>query len=90
MTLVPRDQVESPRPTIWQKNAETFASTAESYVDQERHSAVREAVGLLVDRKPGLALFKLVRSVERQARISGVGLAEIPACPCGRGCKGTH
>jgi hypothetical protein len=90
MTLVPRDQVASPRPTIWQDNADQFATRSAEYVDQERRSAVREVIALLVDQKPGLALFKLVRSVERQARISGVGMAEIPACPCGRGCKGTH
>lgn len=73
--------------TIWQDNAAQFASTPEGYVDQERHASIREALALIVDHKPGKALYTLVRSVERQARIGGAGHVDIhPSCPCGGRC----
>lgn len=78
--------------TIWQTNAAAFASTPETYVAQERRIAVRRALALIVDHKPGKALYVLVRSVERQARIAGAGHIEIhPGCPCpGRCDHGTE
>lgn len=73
--------------TIWQDNAGTFASTPESYVDAERHDAVRRTVQLLAAGQPGRALYTLVRSVERQARIAGAGTHTLqPSCPCGGRC----
>lgn len=69
--------------TVWQDNASLAATQAEAYVDMERRAAVREAFDLIVGRQPGLAFFKLTRSVQRQARVAGVGMAEIPGCPCG-------
>jgi hypothetical protein len=69
--------------TVWQDNASLAATQADAYVDMERRAAVREAVALIVGRQPGLAFFKLTRSVQRQARVAGVGLAVIPGCPCG-------
>lgn len=87
MSLIPRETVESHHQTIWQENAATFATNHASYVDQERHAAIRDALGLIVDGRPGLALFKLVRSVQRQARVSGLGMVEITACPCGGRCE---
>lgn len=71
--------------TIWQENAAAFASTPE--FAQERRVAVRRAVAHIVDGRPGKALYVLVRSVERQARIAGAGDVEItPTCPCGGRC----
>lgn len=95
MTLIPRlqavaDAVNLPRPTIFQDNAALAATRSEEYIDQARHAAVREAIALLVEGKPGLAQFKLTRSVERQARVAGVGMAEIPSCPCGGICPDGH
>jgi hypothetical protein len=69
--------------SVWTDNAAAFASRQESYVDQERHASVRRALDLIRDGRRGYAVFVLTRSVERQARISGVGMADIPACPCG-------
>lgn len=75
--------------TIWQDNAAAFTSRPESHIDQERHAGVREALGLILEGKTGLALFKLTRSVERQNRIAGGGTHPIePSCPCGGRC--TH
>ena len=87
MSLIPRETVEAHHQTIWQENAAEFATRQDTYVDQERRQAVRRTIELLVEEKFGPALFHLVKSVERQARISGVGQAEIPACPCGGRCK---
>jgi hypothetical protein len=92
MTMVPR-----PRPaaavfstwpqTVWQANAAQFASTPDTYIDQERHAAVRKTIELIRQGRPGMAQFVLTRSVMRQARIAGLGDIEIPACPrCGGGC----
>lgn len=74
--------------TIWQANAAAFASTPEGYVDQERRVAVRRAIRHIVDGQRGKALYVLVRSVERQARIAGAGHIDIhPGCPCGGRCE---
>ncbi|WP_248582573.1 hypothetical protein [Nocardioides sp. InS609-2] len=75
--------------TVWQENAARFASTPVSSIDMERRSAVRRAVELLAERpsRRGYALFVLVRSVERQARIAGAGSIPIePLCACGERC----
>lgn len=60
-----------------QQNARRFASTAEQTVAYERHLGVRVAVGLLVAEHPAMAYDVLARSVERQARIEGLGLIHI-------------
>lgn len=74
-------------PTVWQANAAEFASTPESYLDAERHDAVRKAVAALREGRPGYALFVMARSLERQTRIAGLGTHEVgPVCPCGRQC----
>lgn len=74
--------------SIWQQNAAAFASSPETYIDQERRAGVREALELILEGEPGRAQFKLARSVQRQARIAGLGALEIPACACGGSC--TH
>lgn len=75
------------KPTVWQQNAEAFASQQPAAIDQERHAAVREAAALIAAGRPGYALFKLARSVERQNRIAGGGTIPIhPGCPCGGRC----
>lgn len=76
------------RPSIWQQNAARFASTPEPQIDQERHSGVRAAVEQLRAGRPGYALFKLARSVERQNRIAGGGTVSLGVCPgCGGLCQ---
>lgn len=79
-------------PTIWQQNAEAFASTQEAHVDQERHAATRRAAALVAAGRPGKALYVMVRSVERQNRILGGGTVQLhPGCPCGGRCpNGAH
>lgn len=75
--------------TIWQSNAATFASTPTSYIDAERHDAVRKTLAAIVEGRPGYALFLLARSVERQNRIAGGGTVALGVCPaCGTRC--TH
>jgi hypothetical protein len=75
--------------TVWQANANQFASTPGAYIDQERRAVVRRALALIVEGRPGYAEFVLARSVMRQARIAGLGDIEIPACPrCGTRCPG--
>ena len=73
--------------TIWQDNASRFASTQPEYIDQERHAGVRDAIQALREGRPGYALFKLARSVERQNRIAGGGTVSLGVCPaCGALC----
>ena len=73
--------------TIWQQNAATFASTPEAAIDAERHASARKAAALVVDGKPGRALYELARSVERQNRIAGGGTIPVePLCACGGRC----
>ncbi len=73
--------------TIWQGNAAAFATTPPTAIDAERHDGVRRALDLIVDDQPGRALYTLVRSVERQARIAGLGTHPMqPTCPCGGRC----
>lgn len=71
--------------TVWQQNAAAFSSKPATYVDQERHSGVRAAVAELRAGRPGYALFKVARSVERQNRIAGGGTVHLGVCP---GCGG--
>lgn len=80
------------KPTIWQQNAEAFASQQPAAIDQERHAAVRESLALIVAGRPGKARFVLARSVMRQNRIAGGGTIPIhPGCPCGGRCpNGSH
>lgn len=94
MSLVPRPRapgdllpVRVHKPTIYQDNAERFASTAGDYLDQERHVAVRTALQLVVEGRPGRAQYVLARSVMRQARIAGLGDVVIAGCPCGGRCR---
>lgn len=92
MSIVPQprtpgDVLPIHRPTIYQQNAEAFATQPADYIDQERHVAVRKAIDLLRAGKPGQAQYVLVRSVMRQARIAGLGSVEIPCCPCGGRCR---
>lgn len=72
--------------TVWQANATEFSSRPESYIDQERHVGVREALELILQGKPGRAQYVLARSVQRQVRIAGGGTVEIPLCACGGRC----
>ncbi len=73
--------------TIWQDNAAAFTSRPESYVDQERRAGLAAAMDALRDGRPGYALFKLARSVERQNRIAGGGTIQLPICAaCGTTC----
>lgn len=73
--------------TIWQQNAAIAATTPPSAVAAERHAGVRKAVHLIVDGTPGRAHYELVRSVQRQARIAGLGTLDLqPTCPCGGRC----
>lgn len=72
--------------TVWQDNAAAFASKPEAYIDQERHSGVREAARLIREGKRGQAHYVIVRSVQRQARIDGLGTPDIPVCACGGRC----
>lgn len=73
--------------TVWQDNAAAFATTPQSAIDQERHAAVREALDLILDGKPGRARYVLARSVMRQNRIAGGGTVTLhPRCPCGGRC----
>ena len=65
-----------------------FATRVETYLDQERHAGVRQAAALIREGRPGYALFKLARSVERQNRIAGGGTVAIaPLCACGGRCE---
>ena len=78
-----------PRPTSWQQNAASFATTPEQAIDAERHRGVRRALGYLTQEQPsrGRAFYELSRSVIRQARIAGLGTLDLqPACPCGGRC----
>jgi hypothetical protein len=75
------------RPTVWQENASRFAAQPKPQIDQERHAGVRDALEQIRLGRPGYALFKLARSVERQNRIAGGGTISLGVCPsCGRGC----
>lgn len=55
-------------------NASTFSTRSEQVVEAERHEAVRGAVVLIAEGRSGRALFNLLRSLERQARLSGIRL----------------
>ncbi len=96
MTLIPRPRAAGDRSihtqprTQAKENVERFASTADSYIAQERHSAVRRALELIKAGRPGYARFVLTRSVIRQARIAGLGDVDLPTCPCGRDCNHTN
>lgn len=86
MSLV--DRVPDPG-SIWQQNASRFSSKQPAYIDQERRAGLTAAMEAIRDGRPGFALFKLARSVERQGRIAGLGTHPIPVCPvCGTTC--TH
>lgn len=53
------------------------ATTADLAVPHERHLGVRTAVALLVADQPAVAWNVLARSVERQARMSGIPGADL-------------
>lgn len=73
--------------TIWQTNADTFASRPDAYIDQERRAGLTAAMDAIRAGRPGYALFKLARSVERQNRIAGGGTVHLPVCAsCGLAC----
>ncbi|HEY1177556.1 MAG TPA: hypothetical protein VGF17_15470 [Phytomonospora sp.] len=74
--------------TVYQWNASAFASTPPAYIDQERHAGVRRARDLITAGRRLAALHHLAASVERQARIAGLGAIPLPICiPCGGLCK---
>ena len=73
--------------TIWQENAQAFASRADQYIRSERNQARQKVLELLVDGKPGHAFHELVQSVNRQLRAAGVGHLPIESCPCGGRCE---
>lgn len=68
--------------TVFSDNAQAFASRPETYVDAERHSAVREAVALLREGHRGRAEYVMARSFMRQARIAGLGHTDLTPCAC--------
>lgn len=73
--------------TIWQTNAGAFSAKPASYIDQERRSGINAAMEAIREGRPGYALFKLARSVERQNRIAGGGTVHLPVGPaCGLAC----
>lgn len=72
--------------SVFTWNAAKFASTAEPYIDQERHIAVREAVQLIRGGQSDTALRTLAQSVERQNRIAGGGAVVLPICGRVLGC----
>ena len=73
--------------TIWQQNAADFASKPAPYIDQERHAGVREALEHILAGRPGRAQYALARSVQRQARIAGLGTPDLQVCACGGRCR---
>lgn len=90
LNAVPDPVTEQPRP--WRasaaRDADNAATTQAQYVDATRHAAVREAVMVLrgahrfrnypaADRQADV-LRLLAASVEKQARISGLGRITIP------------
>jgi hypothetical protein len=76
------------RQTSFQVNAGEYATIAETAIDAERHAASRNAVQLLLAGRRGRAHHELLRSVQRQARIAGLGdILQLP-CPCGGRCRG--
>ena len=63
----------------------TPVATPVEHAAMERRAAVREAVRLLVEGRPGRAEFVMTRSVMAQARALGVGHTHIGStCGCGR------
>ena len=72
--------------TVWQENAQAFASRAEQYLQAERNRSRNRAMELLRAGKPGQAYHEICASVTRQARISGIGHIPIGSCPCGGRC----
>ena len=81
---------QSANQTVWQSNADRFTSRPETYIDHERRAGLDAAMAAIREGRPGFALYKLARSVERQNRIAGGGTIPIPVCPvCGAGCDHT-
>lgn len=64
--------------------AAVFSHHSPAYVDAAAHAAVREAVSLLVDGDPELALWALIRETTRLAGISesGVSLTDAHQTYC--------
>lgn len=57
----------------------------ESYLADQRAEGIRRALDYLVAGQLGRARYELQRSVQRQARIAGLGtLPVVVGCPCGR------
>ena len=60
------------RPTVWQQNADMAATR-----DRDAAAALvvacarRDALDLILDGKPGQALYKLARAIDSAARILG-------------------
>jgi hypothetical protein len=76
-----------PQQTSWQRNAGEFATTAAAAVDAQRHLGVHQTLQALHEGNPSRALYTLTRSVQRQARMAGLGdLLPVP-CPCGGRCR---
>ncbi|WP_154402720.1 hypothetical protein [Nocardioides speluncae] len=60
--------------SVWSDNASAFATHPEEAIDQERRSAVRDALALIGEGDPGRAEWRLVRSFRRQARLAGINV----------------
>lgn len=74
--------------TIWNDNAERFATRPDAAASWERHAAVRRAGRLIREGDRPQALCVLARSVERQGRILlGLQARITPPCDCGGGCN---
>ena len=57
---------------IFSDNASEFATKPAQAVDAERRAAVRGALAQIKGGHRGRAFYDLVRSFERQARLSGI------------------
>lgn len=63
--------------TVWQDNMAAFATRPEQAVRAERNQARQKVMALLRKGERALAYRELCASVNRQARISGAGSAQI-------------
>lgn len=63
--------------TIWQDNARRFASRADDAIAQHQHAGVRSSLQLIATGRRDDAHEELARSVERQARLAGLGRHDL-------------
>lgn len=76
-------EAETSQLSVFQENAQAFASTPEAYAAAERNAAIRAANALRVAGHPGMAHYTLVRSFLRQVRILGLSYAALPGYQIG-------